>query len=669
MLTKGFVEQLVERSNEIDTLDFKRELPNTLEKSKLAELIRDIISIANSAFENGEIRGYLIFGIDDKTREVINIKGKVLRLKTKDKRPRGNPPTQTDVNAHNQRKFKKIVESYISGYNRRKIRINYDAWEHPDEPTSIISVLEIIGQHGPYIVEKEIHILDRDGRTTGQEIAPGQSWIREGEDKRELDGNEIISMRDDARLRQREYRRIEKAAKKIGEIYQNWELEIIAIVEGKPPKTQLIRKPLQTKEEFQSCYFDFNDISSLLDQYGNEWYLNHLIISSPPDSGKSTLLRYLLLLRSEARARGRPIQVKKVPNRPKHEELIKYLEYLLDEKKSERNIQRTFVFDLPELKTSHIALLRMIAETYQNSYIWITCDPKSEDSLFEVISLASEKKPLVLPFPGYLDKMCDRLTKLADFVLSDPEKKKYILARKKLVFRDLVDAFHFPLNQMNSSDRYSIALSQLTLGEQIIIKLIDLIGEMEKSALLLLVSALGAPPDSFDRISGSGLVYSEEKLFQVKVYPVEDLPYQVRQLNTIDMDFLTNALEKHEIDYYGFDTINLSQTLKHLVDFLPPREASFKSDLSDLIYKFNGDIHCANCDAYFPTSLKYCPNCGGKVNFQNREVMKASILDNIVIPYPNSEFLRSGTFKEPRGIDTRKVQQLIQSLPQDEWSI
>jgi len=49
MFNQNLFNQLLHQS-EIDIQDYKRELPDTSDISKLAELVRDIISIANSAY-------------------------------------------------------------------------------------------------------------------------------------------------------------------------------------------------------------------------------------------------------------------------------------------------------------------------------------------------------------------------------------------------------------------------------------------------------------------------------------------------------------------------------------------------------------------------------------------------------------------------------------------
>ena len=122
MLSSSKVEQIVRHSTEIDILDFKRGIPDMLDKENLAELVRDIIAIANSAYNGSEVNGYLVFGVEDKTRDPSSIRGQILLLKSRDRKPKGNPPSQLDIDSHNQRKFLKIVKDHISG-TREGIRL------------------------------------------------------------------------------------------------------------------------------------------------------------------------------------------------------------------------------------------------------------------------------------------------------------------------------------------------------------------------------------------------------------------------------------------------------------------------------------------------------------------------------------------------------------------
>ena len=44
--------------SEIDTLDFKREIPDLSDKTKLPEFIKDVIAIGNSVYKKDAKRGY-----------------------------------------------------------------------------------------------------------------------------------------------------------------------------------------------------------------------------------------------------------------------------------------------------------------------------------------------------------------------------------------------------------------------------------------------------------------------------------------------------------------------------------------------------------------------------------------------------------------------------------
>jgi len=98
------------KSNEEDYFDLKREFHNVAVKKELAELVRDMIAIANSAYERGFPEGYLIFGIDDKTKVCLGVEGQRLILKDKDL-PKNGLEIQINLNAFNQCKIRSIPHS------------------------------------------------------------------------------------------------------------------------------------------------------------------------------------------------------------------------------------------------------------------------------------------------------------------------------------------------------------------------------------------------------------------------------------------------------------------------------------------------------------------------------------------------------------------------------
>ena len=166
----------------------------------------------------------------------MDISQSLILLKPKDRGPRGNPKKQSEIDAYNQRKLiNDVAKVYITGYKKQNIRVRYYTCEYPEKSNLLIGVLELNGNHGPYEVKKEIPHLDHRGKTIGQDIKPGQSWIRDGEDKRELLANEVIMLRDDANIKRREERKISKSKlgyqhsletrKKMRESHKNISLE------------------------------------------------------------------------------------------------------------------------------------------------------------------------------------------------------------------------------------------------------------------------------------------------------------------------------------------------------------------------------------------------------------------------------------------------------------
>ena len=68
MVDKDKVIELIERGQETDFCDFKREFYHTAKK---ADMIKDILSFANSTMCGDK---YIIFNVDDETRQLCNMK-------------------------------------------------------------------------------------------------------------------------------------------------------------------------------------------------------------------------------------------------------------------------------------------------------------------------------------------------------------------------------------------------------------------------------------------------------------------------------------------------------------------------------------------------------------------------------------------------------------------
>jgi|CXWL01.1.fsa_nt_gi hypothetical protein len=179
-------------SSEIDSLDFKRDIPDLTDKTKLPEFIKDIIAIANSVFAKEAKRGYLIFGVENKTREPRNISGQIANHKNET--ISANSHTQIEINELNQKEFIRIIKEYVRGFYGDLI-VNYFCYPNPKSPEKLSGILEVIAIHGPFMANKETYKYDpKTGQTIGTEFRKGQSWIRNGEDKRELYPDELFQL-------------------------------------------------------------------------------------------------------------------------------------------------------------------------------------------------------------------------------------------------------------------------------------------------------------------------------------------------------------------------------------------------------------------------------------------------------------------------------------------
>lgn len=179
-------------SSEIDTLDFKRDIPDLTEKAKLPEFIKDIIAVANSVFAKETKRGYLIFGVENKTREPSDISGQIANHKNQTVSV--NSHTQIEINELNQKEFVRVVKEYVHGFYGDLI-VNYFCSPNPKSPEKLAGILEVVAIHGPFMANKETYKYDlKTGQTLGAEFRKGQSWIRNGEDKRELYPDELFQL-------------------------------------------------------------------------------------------------------------------------------------------------------------------------------------------------------------------------------------------------------------------------------------------------------------------------------------------------------------------------------------------------------------------------------------------------------------------------------------------
>lgn len=174
--------------SEIDTLDFKREIPDLSDKAKLPEFIKDVIAIGNSVYKKDAKRGYLIFGVENKTRDPRSILGQVANTKTIS----ANSRSQIEINELNQKEFIQKIQDYVHGFFGEMI-VNYFAFPNPNSPENLVGALEITAIYGPFSVHKEIEKFDSKEKQIGV-VRKGQSWIRKGEDTKELYPDDVYRL-------------------------------------------------------------------------------------------------------------------------------------------------------------------------------------------------------------------------------------------------------------------------------------------------------------------------------------------------------------------------------------------------------------------------------------------------------------------------------------------
>jgi hypothetical protein len=174
--------------SEIDTLDFKREIPDLSDKAKLPEFIKDVIAIGNSVYKKNAKRGYLIFGVENKTRAPRSILGQVANAKTISTDSR----SQREINELNQKEIIQKIKDYVHGFFGEMV-VNYFSFPNPNSPENLAGVLEITAINGPFFVHKEIEKFDSKGKQIGV-VRKRQSWIRNGEDTSELYPDDLYKL-------------------------------------------------------------------------------------------------------------------------------------------------------------------------------------------------------------------------------------------------------------------------------------------------------------------------------------------------------------------------------------------------------------------------------------------------------------------------------------------
>lgn len=154
MVDKDKVIELIERGQETDFCDFKREFYHTAKK---ADMIKDILSFANSTMCGDK---YIIFNVDDETRQLCNMKIDSL-------------PDVSEING--------LLREYCEPY----IGIELCCFSYKETNVAYIKIPADYSDK-PYMVKKD---YAREGRTLLQQ---GQVFVRRNSDnykanRRDLD--------------------------------------------------------------------------------------------------------------------------------------------------------------------------------------------------------------------------------------------------------------------------------------------------------------------------------------------------------------------------------------------------------------------------------------------------------------------------------------------------
>jgi|GEM_PF-6353950 len=132
-------------------------------KEDLAELIRDVIAFANAARLRGEA-GYILFGVEDKTKVIVGIEGQATN-------PNIKPTKQEKIDEMNGREFKKNLTDYVEPaptFEYRRGEVN-GKW---------CSYLEILPQPTPKPYQVKMNL---DG--VKNPLRVGDCWLRHDESK------------------------------------------------------------------------------------------------------------------------------------------------------------------------------------------------------------------------------------------------------------------------------------------------------------------------------------------------------------------------------------------------------------------------------------------------------------------------------------------------------
>ena len=159
----------------------------------------------------------------------------------------------------------------------------------------------------------------------------------------------------------------------------------------------------------------------------------------------------------------------------------------------------------------------------------------------------------------------------------------------------------------------------------------------------------------FHQIPTLSEVSIKDKAFAQKCeLTISDIHYLTIHLK----DFLDSKKRKRHYEQWYIQSL-----LSHLKEYVPTDALAY-NQLCLLEHQIKGDTYCESCDAYFPSWRRFCPNCGGVVDSDEKKVLKRDVQEHYTppVPFPNSYFLRQGTFEQSRCISSAQINKLQKML-------
>lgn len=658
MITLERAKELIFHSTEEDVLDFKLELPNLQDFAKKAELIRDIIALANSAYDRCYPEGYLIFGVVDKTKKIVGIQGQVLIEKAKEAQRFNEPTPQNLIDEFNQKKFASLVQEYIQAY-KGNARVNYTTILLPESTNECIGFLSISPAHAPYTVKKAIPKMGDDGKPIRDDIEKSEAWIRYGEDKQKMFPQEIMEMREDAKEQNRRLKREKKLKEKLGSAFNNWyvdeKLDDIQDVEPFLPNV-----PLQTKNDLDNYLFLYRSLANQLDFIDQEnWYLNNLIIEGSKGSGRTTLLRYLENLRNIVGGKSKIIWVQKIPNSPKLEEFLEVEEALGVKLASDS--KRTIVIDSPKSNFDDVLnFIEQITRYFKYFHIWLACSPEDTQRIIEPLEFDTSSEKLLISL-DYLNSNLSDFETLFQKILGNKLNPIDILSKtKNLTFKNLVEI----LNGMIGTPQEDIVnnkYDKLEILEKLLVKVLAITEKVDFRLANILVMSFNLPSDTIQNFRSEQILNIHTGLHYGYVVPTDFIPNSKLIITDAEIKLFNFMLEKIEHAAIGdVAAYSLANVIEQMLK--QTKNATLSVELNRTKFRISGAVFCLVCEEFYDKSLIACPSCGYKKKQVNKEIMKRK--EDLLLPFPNKELLEKGTFNLNRlSIDPKTAFQVNSGLP------